>query len=107
MGLLLTLQDAEEGHGQYRRMLFWCDRVCAVDADRSSDDQLDFLVAFFVACVHPRDWLQDLGVEAGRLHVLFRVPWWGILVRRRNGVVGFLTSRRFSSLFLSMNPEGA
>lgn len=71
MGLLLTLQEAEGWHGQYRRMLRWRDRVCAVDAERSSADQLDFLVAFFVACFHLRDWLQDSGVDAERLHALF------------------------------------
>lgn len=72
MGLLLTLQEVEGWHGQYRRMLRWRDRVCAIDADRSSADQLDFLVAFFVACFHLRDWLKDSGVDAERLNALFR-----------------------------------
>jgi len=74
MGLFagLTLQEAEGWHGQYRRMLRWRDRVCAPDAGRSSADQLDFLIAFFVACFHLRDWLKDSGVDGERLNSLFR-----------------------------------
>lgn len=72
MGLLLTLQEAEGWRGQYRRMLRWRDRVCAIDAERSSADQLDFLIAFFVACFHLRDWLKDSGVDAELLNALFQ-----------------------------------
>lgn len=72
MGLLLTLQEAEGWHGQYRRMLRWRDRVRAPDVERSSDEQLDFLIAFFVSCFHLRDWLKDSGVDAERLNALFQ-----------------------------------
>jgi hypothetical protein len=72
MGLLLTLQEAEGWHGQYHRMLRWRDRVGAIDTERSSADQLDFLSAFFVACFHLRDWLRDSGIDAERLIALFR-----------------------------------
>lgn len=72
MGLLLTLQEAEGWHGQYRRMLRWRERISTIDAERSSAEQLDFLIAFFVACFHLRDWLKDSGLDAGRLNALFR-----------------------------------
>jgi|GEM_PF-1619977 len=72
MGLLLTLQEAEGWHGQYRRMLRWHERICAIDTGRSSAEQLDFLIAFFVACFHLRDWLKDSGLETERLNALFR-----------------------------------
>ncbi|WP_230461039.1 hypothetical protein [Burkholderia ubonensis] len=68
----MTLQEAEGWHGQYQRMLRWHDRVCAIDAERSSAEQLDFLIAFFVACFHLRDWLKDAGVDAERLNASFR-----------------------------------
>lgn len=72
MGLLLTLQEAEGWHGQYRRMLRWRERICVIDAERSSAEQLDFLIAFFVVCFHLRDWLKDSGLDAGRLNALFK-----------------------------------
>jgi len=72
MGLLLTLQEAEGWHGQYQRMLRWRARVCAPDIERSSADQLDFLIAFFVVCFHLRDWLKDSGVDGESLNALFR-----------------------------------
>ncbi|MFL9959403.1 hypothetical protein PQR65_39185 [Paraburkholderia nemoris] len=68
MGLLLTLQEAEGWHGQYRRMLRWRERISATDHGRSSAEQLDFLIAFFVACFHLRDWLKDSGLDAERLN---------------------------------------
>ncbi|SOE91787.1 hypothetical protein SAMN05414139_04454 [Burkholderia sp. D7] len=53
-------------------MLRWRERIWAIDDGRSSAEQLDFLIAFFVACLHLRDWLKDSGLDAERLNAMFR-----------------------------------
>jgi hypothetical protein len=68
----LTLQEVESWHGQYKRMLRWRDRICSIDNGRCANDQLDFLIAFFTACFHLRDWLKDTGVGHESLNALFQ-----------------------------------
>jgi len=68
----LTIQEVEGWHGQYQRILRWLDRICVADSKRSSQEQLDFLLAFFIACFQLRDWLEAAGVDCESLARLFK-----------------------------------
>ena len=57
MGIGLTLQQLEGWQGQYESMLRWRNRVVEAANGEPSADELDFLLAFFQAAHHLRDWL--------------------------------------------------
>jgi hypothetical protein len=61
MGIGLTLQQLEGWRGQFSRMLRWRSRVVDAANGDPSADELDFLLAFFEAAHHLRDWLDETG----------------------------------------------
>jgi hypothetical protein len=61
VGIGLTLQQVEDRQGQYHRMVRWHRRVIGAANGEPSADELDYLLAFFQAAHHLRDWLARTG----------------------------------------------